>query len=467
MSCDTCQEHLLDLLYDEVEGEDADALRAHVDGCDECRASLEKLGMAQRLATELPLLEAPTAVTDAIMDAARAKVGAATPAEEIAQKAPEDDEGIWARFLRWAGSFAMGPQVAMATIMMLVVSIGLWYFPNRQRGPEATGSTVMTPDDDGEVGPTATLSPADPLDLDLDERAGRIRNRGDEQADGESVARQARPGSAPAVPASDPPAEGLVAQDEDVGGGVIDGRLAEDGFRQEQAPADSERGNAVGSLDDLAQAGTGGQTTGRAPSGSGGNARPSSSLGASSPQPTPSAPRQQAAPSTATTAEREREGEAQQAQQAEPPPADARQAYARGMRRYQQGKGNYWGAVEDFNRVTRNPGGQSSLVPSALHHLARSYKRANRCNLAAPQFRSLMSRFPRYSGTPRAMIELAECYRQLGRLSDARATLERAQRHASVAAEARRQLLHIRQMERAARRMDRMEADEAAAEAAY
>jgi TolA-binding protein len=461
MSCDTCQEHLLDLLYEEVEGEDADALRAHVDGCDECRASLEKLGMAQRLATELPMLEAPTVVTAAIMDAARAKVGTAAPAaEEVQQRVEEEDEGIWARFLRWAASFAMGPQVAMATIMLLVVSIGLWYFPNRQRGPEATGSTVMTPDDQGEVGPSATLSPADPLDLDLDERAGRIRTRDGEEVGDAPLARQAqRPATGAAIPAADPPREGASAGDDDFGA-VVDGRLEEDreSPNVELQRDEARRNQNVDSLAALAQEGSLG----------GGRSSSTSSGVASNASPRPAPRQQQGAPATATsTAERERAPAQAPAAGAvaEQPPADAREAYARGMQRYQQG--NFWGAVEDFNRVTRNPDGQESLVPSALHHLARSYRRANRCNLAAPQYRSLMSRFPRYSGTPRAMIELADCYRQLGRLSDARATLEQAQRHASVAAEARRQLLHIQQMERAARRMDRMEADEAAAEAAY
>ncbi len=465
MSCDTCQEHLLDLLYEEVEAEDAKALRAHVDGCDECRASFEKLDMAQRLSAELPLLEAPTAVTAAIMEAARAKVGAAAPAEEIESRAVEDEEGLWARFLRWAGSFAMGPQVAMATIMMLVVSIGLWYFPNRQHGPEATGSTVMTPDTEGEVGPSATLSPAEPLALDLDEHTGRIRNREEAQVDG-TLARQVdRPASAAPIPAEDLATQGdqvaLDGDGESAGfGAVVDGRLAEEA----NAPAGAERGHQLDSLSSLAQAGSvgSGRTTSSSTASGSGGAVAQQRLAAPRqaapmPAPAPNAEREQEAQAPATTTATE--GVAEQ------PPANAREAYARGMQRFQ--RGNYYGAAEDFSRVTRNPDGQQALVPSALHHLARSYQRANNCRLAAPQYRSLMSRFPQYSGTPRAMLELADCYRQLGRLSDARATLEQAQRHSSVASEARRELLHIDQMERAARRMDSMEADEAAAEAAY
>jgi len=482
MNCEHCQEHLLDLVYGELEANDADAYRAHVDGCDECRASFEKLGMAQRLATQLTMLEPAPAMSSAIMAAAHQHVGAAEPSPaEVAPAATADDEGLWASILRWAGSFAMGPQVAMATIMLLVVSIGLWYFPNRQRTPEGTGSTVMTPDVAGEVGPTATLTPADPLELDLDERSGRIRTRDDgESRDVAQLARQTeRPAAGPTLEAQDDFRQNTTAT-RDEAGAVVDGRLAEARAPEEERNQEQARPATALDVDSLADLGAGGAArAGSSASSSTEATRGRAYEGAVSGR--RSAPRRQAvapttsAPSAATPApaptNRDRgEAESAPAQQqgaapAEPAPANAREAYTRGMQRYQ--RGNFWGAAEDFNRVYRNPEGQESLVPSALHHLARSYRRANRCNLAEPQYRSLLSRFPRYSGTPRAMMELAGCYRQLGRLSDARATLEGAQRHASVATEARRELMRIRQMERAADRMDAMEADEAAAEAAY
>jgi hypothetical protein len=68
-------------------------------------------------------------------------------------------------------------------------------------------------------------------------------------------------------------------------------------------------------------------------------------------------------------------------------------------------------------------------------------------------------------------MELADCYRRLGRVTEARTTLERAQRYASVATAARRELTRIHQMERARARaappVEATTADEAAAEAAY
>ncbi|RLB45467.1 MAG: hypothetical protein DRJ42_29875, partial [Deltaproteobacteria bacterium] len=182
MSCEHCQDHLLDLVYDEADSKDEAALRAHVEGCASCQASFDQLGMARRFAGELPLEEPSAGALDAILAAARAQVGAAEVPVEAGHATettlgpePDDDPGLWASIMRWAGSFAMGPQVAMATIMLLVVSTGLWYFPNRRHAPEATGSTVMSPDLEGEVGPMGTLTPAEPLDLRIDERTGRIR----------------------------------------------------------------------------------------------------------------------------------------------------------------------------------------------------------------------------------------------------------------------------------------------------
>jgi TolA-binding protein len=474
MNCEHCQEHLLDLVYDELLGAEADALRAHMEGCADCRLSFEKLGRTQRLLAELPMLEAPAPSALAIMAAARAHVGAELP--EVRSEAGARDEGLWASFLKWAGSFAMGPQVAMATIMLLVVSLGLWYFPNQPRPPEGTGSTVMSPDDEGEVGPSATLAPADPLDLDLDERTGRLVSADQAREQEEArLARQAEaPAAGPAIPASDEQGRGRgavggaerSAEGSDGAGRVVAGALDTDddgNLEQQNQGARRPLTLDVDSLADL---------------GAEGSVRPGSGSRAYEPRAAPEAEASEArgsgagsvassgsaAPSSATRSPFRAEATpAAPTQQApEPAPTDAREAYARGMQRYQQG--DFWGAAEDFNRVYRNPAGQESLVPSALHHLARSYRRAGRCNMAEPQYRALMSRYPSYSGTPRAIMELADCYRILGRLSDARATFEQAQRHASVATEARRELLRVRQMERAANRVD---SDQAAAEEAY
>jgi TolA-binding protein len=356
--------------------------------------------------------------------------------------------------------------------MLLVVSIGLWYFPSRRRGPDATGSTVMTPDLEGEVGPSATLTPADPLDLDIDPRTGRLRTR--EELDQRQAAARAA-----AVDGRDPLARSGEADD-----GIALRAIGQEAQDQQVDLEERERGN-VDRLADLAAAGpdpmpaapapptTAEDDSLATPTARGGNVQGTISLdqldraegaayGSSSsgsrnavPQQAPSqqAPSQQAAP------------QREQAQQAAP--ANAQEAYARGMQRYQQG--NYGGAAEDFARVYRNPEGSQNLVPSALHHMARSYRQARSCRVAVTHYRSLISRFPQYDGTPRAMIELADCYRTLGRLSDARATLEQAQRYASVAAEARHELLHVRQMERASRRrmMPREASEPAAAEAAY
>ncbi len=497
MSCEHCQDHLLDLVYDEADSKDEAALRAHVEGCASCQASFDQLGMARRFAGELPLEEPSAGALDAILAAARAQVGADEAPVEAGQAIeatlgpePDDDAGLWASIMRWAGSFAMGPQVAMATIMLLVVSTGLWYFPNRRHSPEATGSTVMSPDLGGEAGPTSTLTPADPLDLRIDERARRIRAGGEMPASprqealgalGAPVA-QAGQGTgrdgvgvaeSEVIAARDDRNRGGLEdeapadqEDQGRGGSVVAGELAEldDGYSGRNAEQRQQAPGAPSTIDSDSLLGVGGSggsagsSTSASPSRrmAQGLARPENTAPSAAPQERPAA-----APAPATNAG---VPPSAGAAPAEPAPANAREAYARGMQRFQ--RGNYWGAAEDFNRVYRHPDGQQGLVPSALHHMARSHRRASSCRTAVTHYSSLLSRYPSYSGAPRAMIELADCYRTLGRLGDARRTLEGAQRHASVASEARRELLRVDQMQRAQRRMG-SDVDQAAAAEAY
>src|SRR5690606_431890 len=109
-----------------------------------------------------------------ILAAARQKVGAEP--ERAKDESGRDDEGggLWGAILRWLSGFAASPQFVMASIMMLVVAIGVWYLPAARRQPEASGGTVVHPDHQGEAAPSATLVPAEPLELDLDQRTGRL-----------------------------------------------------------------------------------------------------------------------------------------------------------------------------------------------------------------------------------------------------------------------------------------------------
>ncbi|MEC7521910.1 MAG: tetratricopeptide repeat protein, partial [Myxococcota bacterium] len=125
--------------------------------------------------------------------------------------------------------------------------------------------------------------------------------------------------------------------------------------------------------------------------------------------------------------------------------------------RYQLGMDHYRGrryraAAEEFEAVVRRPGPDRSLVPSALHHLARSLREAGDCRAAVRSYDNLLSQHGSYRGAPDAMIEAADCYRRLGQLSQARRLLERASQNAGVAARAQRELSRLAVAEREHRR---------------
>lgn len=439
MNCSTANDRLLDLLYEELEGPEAEETRAHVDQCESCRASLKKLSLTQRLLSVLPEEEPDRSLDAKILAAARQKVGA-EPGRDEARRRDEEDGGLWGSILRWLTGFAASPQFVMATMMMLVVAIGLWYLPSSRRQPEASGGTVVNPDHMGEAAPSATLEPAEPLELDLDERTNRIRSRGDEASD--TIAMQAAEGGREAdrAPAAEPtPAVG--AMQRTARGGGADGRTskslreaqarnaaddavgADEGFGgldREQAPARRSRA----ARPSYGGAGSGGSAP-RADQGGFAREERAESEAAPAPGMTPSYPR-----STSASA---------------PPPSAP------------SGAGSAYGAdsVQGPSRY--------DVRPDALHRRARNFASAGACRDAVREYQTLLRSFPRYDQQGQAMIEMAECQRRLDQLVAARSTLLAVERsYPTVAPEARRRRVHVEQMQRA-----RSAPAEAASEAAH
>ncbi|MBP6835091.1 MAG: zf-HC2 domain-containing protein, partial [Deltaproteobacteria bacterium] len=90
MDCETCNDLLLDLHYDELDAARAAEVRAHLAGCDDCRAASERLGRTRALAAKLPLPDAPThsapvmaalAATSQVATAVSGRVSAVIPIE--------------------------------------------------------------------------------------------------------------------------------------------------------------------------------------------------------------------------------------------------------------------------------------------------------------------------------------------------------------------------------------------------
>lgn len=156
MDCETCNDLLLDLHYDELDAARAAEVRAHLAGCDDCRAASERLGRTRALAAKLPLPDAPAhsapvmaalAATSQVATAVTGRVSAVIPIE----RAREVKAAGW---LQRVGELAMRRQVAMVAISLLMVGLGLRYLPFRS--PTQSVTTEMS---QPEVIPATELTP--------------------------------------------------------------------------------------------------------------------------------------------------------------------------------------------------------------------------------------------------------------------------------------------------------------------
>lgn len=442
MECEAVDGRLLDLVEGELEPTDAQSIRAHVETCAECGRALARLEGGRAIARKMEIVEPRAGSLDAVRAAARARAAEvvresapsprAAAVEDVPRARPreresEPERAWWGELFRWLGSMAMGPQVAMATLLVLMVGLGLWSIPSL-RGRGAPIGTAVLPDTAGEVGPsTGGLEPAEPLAFDFDPRTRRLEPIGDEQATREG-------GS---IPAARP------APVADRGGPRVTVPIEparERAPRREQAPEgaddegdEEERALALAEVE--AELG------------------PGDSLGGSHEEPTPAAQAQSRAAASATASV---ERQSPVAALPQPHQSAERAPIASSTPRYQ-----YQQPSQDDGVARPQPDGDT-LVATALHRQARAAAARGAHADCVRQYEMLAARHPSYGESGRALVELAECQRRLGQLTAAARTLERAQQHASVRADATRELARVRMAERAAE----VELDQPAAEAA-
>ncbi len=428
MDCEACTDRLVELLYEELPDADADATRAHLSGCEACSQAFAQIRAGKGLAAMLEMAEPPASVLDAVMAAARERVADRAPAQEPAHERPataprpddEESSGPWAAFLKWVGGFAMRPQLAMALTLLLIVGLGMWYLPTLRQSDPADSHAIVDPAPGDEAGPSTSLVPAEPLDLEADPRTGRIRTREDEAAEDRVAA--VRP--APPAPTPEPAPEGAgersvpppsPAHPEGLAAGDPAGSPGEVVEEALPDPRIAELDVAPGETAPLA------------------------------PQPQPRPAVRPVAPTIATEVET-----APIVTAPAPPPTGDR--YREGLQHYRER--NYGQAAEDFESVIARPGPDPRVIPSALHHLARSQRAGGNCAAAVRTYERLLAQHPGYSGTGEAMIEGAGCYQRIGRLDDARRLLERARSVPSVASQAQRMLVVLAQQERGREAVD-------------
>lgn len=381
--CERWENRLLDLAYGEIEESDEREVRAHLDGCEHCRKSLEKLGRGRALARHFEQVEPPAEAMQVVLAAARDKAlevqaaraaAARAKAEAEAQAAmakPADAaparESWWSTIL----GIVMAPQFAMATLLLLTVGVGLWWFPDGDGGSAGAPPLLSEPTTVA-VGPEA-LTPAEPLHFEVDPRTGRVEAHHGEEAE-VAVERvrgvhvptaedRAPEATGSAVAALEPPHDILIALED----GDTAGEVVEEALPDLSADGPSEMAMAVAPVTE-------------------GSSAPS----VAPTRPAPSAPG--AAP----------------AEEVEPPSV-----------------------------------GGTPMLAAGLLRQARELVASHRDREAITQYETLLSRYRGAAEAPAAMLEVAACYRRIGAISRARGWLERAASQPSVASDARRELLRL------------------------
>jgi hypothetical protein len=494
MNCENCEAQLLALLYGELDPTSAARVREHSDGCASCGAARGKLESARRIVRQLALEAPPARVHSAIMERAQAhargEVVVARPTRDE-RAAGDAAQGPLERFVAWLGGFVLGPQVAMAMVLLLMVGVGLYYLPGMRTSRNVPGGAIVNADPGDEAGPSAAVQPAAPLDLRLDTRTNRLL-----PGDGTPVARAQRgepspatnpaPGAVvtgplPAPPAAElaaltPPTEARAAEANVPSSQVVADVLDEQPVAQRPARDDSialRRSAAnAGELDavadtsaatreELAIAATDSERMLAPQAPQGGAPAAAAELQAPAAPPPPSPPpmlavapaggmRQPTRPSQPSTPQRNAPAAPSAMQQA-PAAMPVQYAMPSGGS-YAAGGGASAGSmgVAATGSTAPQTQAQSPLLAAAgLHGVARNQATANALRSAIGTYESLLSRFPTYDRSGEAMLELAELYRRVGDLTHARAWIARAEGLPAYAARARQQRFRVDEMDRA------------------
>lgn len=403
---------LLDVAYAECSPAEDAAVRTHIAGCPPCASDLARIQAGLAFAAALPTLEPRVRTTESILAQARAQARSVRPLGQAPRGATPVPSSLADRIREFLGQFAMGRQVAMATTMILVAAVGLWFVPQTRHQELAVGH-VVNPDPDGEAGPSDGIVPAAPLDLDL--RQGRIRARSDEP---ERRRERAAAPSAESIALSGDPSE----LDQSKAKGEI---AAESVAPRRDAPAGNEAEPAAlserSALADDALAATDERDgfPGLAPP------SPAAEAPASPPayattgygEATGGAARKALGASRSSSAELEMAESAEATGGGAPRPTATRPAAA------PTASDSSASARAEADVVAASPEEAEMKGPEGLLVLARTYQHSGRCDAAVVQYEAFLKRAPRHRG---AMLEVARCYRQLGRAADAARWMKRA-----------------------------------------
>lgn len=130
------REALIERALEDLEAEEIAAIRAELSDDGEALAEFEALIELRSLSVEP--LSPPSSLDGPILEAARAA------ARDRGARDGDDAEAALPRLQRWLSSALRGPQVAMATISLLVVAISLFFVPFREQMVRDGSDSTLT-----------------------------------------------------------------------------------------------------------------------------------------------------------------------------------------------------------------------------------------------------------------------------------------------------------------------------------
>ncbi len=187
--CEACRDALTELVCDELDAETRRAVIAHTQTCPSCAAELVKMRAVLQVAEAIPL-EAPSArVHAAVMLAARE----ANVRRSAIAKAPQRETAgafeIIRAWLTQVGTWAMSPQVAMASVLLLMLGVGLVALPLGEDREQPALRAAQEAEEPQPATASGAVAPAAPIAL--SEPAAEAEQ--DKSADPTAAERRATP----------------------------------------------------------------------------------------------------------------------------------------------------------------------------------------------------------------------------------------------------------------------------------
>jgi tetratricopeptide (TPR) repeat protein len=161
MNCETLDNLLLDLLYDEVEGDDKIQAQAHLNSCEGCQQKFAGMGGVRQVFQAMPEPELPALSYQALL--AEANTAAKKYAQGLASPNKKETESFWAK-LSATMRFLWSPPVAVAAGVVLVLGVSL-SLNNAQLSPTSPKATMTLGDEAPMLAQTLKASPEPELEM--------------------------------------------------------------------------------------------------------------------------------------------------------------------------------------------------------------------------------------------------------------------------------------------------------------